>query len=148
MKKDNVLDIQEGGNHYKEMGSHQPWEVLKTWLTDEEFRGFMKGTAIAYLARERSKGGKLDIKKASHTLLGYIQLSENEDEQVEASVQDCSTDTNAKAPSTAATIERVSRALCEANFEGMDVHVGSAQAFVDKHWKDWEEKAKSAVYGS
>lgn len=69
-----ALDIQEGGDHYKKLGAYQPWEVLRHWLTPEEFRGYMKGTAIAYLARERDKGGMLDIKKAGHTLHGLIEL--------------------------------------------------------------------------
>jgi len=69
-----VLDIQEGGDHYKKLGTYQPWEVLRRWLTPEEFRGYMKGTAIAYLAREQDKGGMLDIKKATHTLQGLTEL--------------------------------------------------------------------------
>lgn len=69
-----VLDIQEGGDHYKKLGAYQPWEVLRRWLTPEEFRGYMKGTAIAYLAREQDKGGMLDIKKATHTLRGLTEL--------------------------------------------------------------------------
>jgi hypothetical protein len=69
-----VLDIQEGGDHYKKLGAYQPWEVLRRWLTPEEFRGYMKGTAIAYLAREQDKGGTLDIKKAGHTLQGLVEL--------------------------------------------------------------------------
>lgn len=69
-----VLDIQEGGDHYKKLGAYQPWEVLRRWLTPEEFRGYMKGTAIAYLAREQDKGGMLDIKKAGHTLQGLVEL--------------------------------------------------------------------------
>ena len=69
-----VLDIQEGGDHYKKLGAYQPWEVLRRWLTPEEFRGYMKGTAIAYLAREQGKGGVLDIKKATHTLQGLTEL--------------------------------------------------------------------------
>jgi len=73
-KSTSVLDIQEGGDHYKKLGNYQPWEVLKAWLTPEEFRGYMKGTAIAYLARERDKGGMLDIKKAAHTLQGLVEL--------------------------------------------------------------------------
>jgi hypothetical protein len=73
-----ALDKQEGGDHYKKLGDYQPWEVLRAWLTPEEFRGYMKGTAIAYLARERSKGGMLDIKKATHTLQGLTELSEAE----------------------------------------------------------------------
>lgn len=52
-----ALDVQEGGDHYKKLGAYQPWEVLSRWLTPEEFRGYMKGTAIAYLAREQDKGG-------------------------------------------------------------------------------------------
>lgn len=69
------LDTQVGGDHYKKLGAHQPWEVLRTWLTPEEYRGYMKGTAIVYLARERDKGGTLDIEKALHTLQGFIELA-------------------------------------------------------------------------
>ena len=69
-----ALDIQEGGDHYKKLGAYQPWEVLRRWLTPEEFRGYMKGTTIAYLAREQDKGGMLDIKKAGHTLQGLVEL--------------------------------------------------------------------------
>ena len=64
-----ALDVQEGGDHYK-----KDWEVLRRWLTPEEFRGYMKGTAIAYLAREQDKGGMLDIRKAGHTLQGLVEL--------------------------------------------------------------------------
>lgn len=73
-----ALDVQEGGNHYKKLGAYQPWEVLRRWLTPEEFRGYMKGTAIAYLAREQDKGGMLDIRKAGHTLQGLVELLESE----------------------------------------------------------------------
>lgn len=73
-----ALDVQEGGDHYKKLGAYQPWEVLRHWLTPEEFRGYMKGTAIAYLAREQDKGGMLDIRKAGHTLQGLVELLEVE----------------------------------------------------------------------
>lgn len=69
-----VLDVQIGGDHYKAMGNHQPWEVLATWMTPEELRGYMKGTVIAYLAREQQKGGDLDIKKAMHTMELWQQV--------------------------------------------------------------------------
>ena len=74
IKKPSALDTQIGGDHYKKLGDYQPWEVLRRWLTPEEFRGFMKGTAIAYLAREKDKGGTQDIEKAMHTLAGFIDL--------------------------------------------------------------------------
>ena len=68
------LDVQVGGDHYKKMGHHQPWEVLATWMTPEELRGYMKGTVIAYLAREQDKGGDLDIEKVQHTIQLWQQV--------------------------------------------------------------------------
>lgn len=69
-----TLNTQHGGDHYKKLGDYQPWLVLKNWLTPEEFRGYMKGTALAYLAREKDKGGNLDIEKAIHTLQALLEL--------------------------------------------------------------------------
>lgn len=71
---DSVLGTQVGGNHYKKMGHYQPWEVLKQWLSPEEFRGYMKGTAIAYLAREQEKGKDTDVGKAAHTLEALLEM--------------------------------------------------------------------------
>ena len=73
--KPSALDTQVGGSHYQKMGAFQPWSVLRAWLTPEEFRGYMKGTAIAYLAREKDKGGMVDIEKATHTLQGLVELT-------------------------------------------------------------------------
>lgn len=70
------LEKQVGGDHYKKLGQYQPWEVLRRWLTPEEFRGYMKGQAIAYLARERDKGGDQDIAKAEHYLSGLLEMQE------------------------------------------------------------------------
>jgi len=61
-------DVQIGGDHYKKLGQYQPWEVLAIWMTPEELRGYMKGTVIAYLAREQDKGGDSDVAKALHTM--------------------------------------------------------------------------------
>lgn len=69
-----ALDVQVGGDHYKKLGQYQPVEVLKRWLTPEEFRGYMKGTAIMYLAREQDKGGAVDISKARHTIELWEEL--------------------------------------------------------------------------
>ena len=67
-------DTQVGGDHYKTMGDFQPWDVLKHWLTPEEYRGYQKGVAIAYLARERQKGGDQDIAKAAHHLQKLVEV--------------------------------------------------------------------------
>lgn len=77
-QKRSALDTQEGGDHYRKLGAYQPWEVLAKWMTPDELRGFAKGTVIAYLAREQDKGGRLDIKKAMHTLQIYLELSEGQ----------------------------------------------------------------------
>lgn len=61
-------DRQVGGDHYKKLGPMQPAAVLRAWLTPEEYRGWIKGNAIVYLARERDKGGDIDIEKAAHFL--------------------------------------------------------------------------------
>lgn len=76
-------DTQVGGSHYKDMGQFQPWDVLAHWLTPDEYRGYQKGVAIAYLARERSKGGDQDIRKAVHHLQRLVEeLDAAEEEHV------------------------------------------------------------------
>lgn len=47
-------DIQVGGTHYKDM-TVQPWEVMESLLTQEEFRGFLKGNIIKYAMRQGRK---------------------------------------------------------------------------------------------
>ena len=47
-------DMQIGGTHYKEMGA-EPWGVLKQWLTPAQFKGFLLGTTVKYLARVNVK---------------------------------------------------------------------------------------------
>jgi hypothetical protein len=62
-----IDDGQVGGDHYKAMAI-TPWQFLESCLTPEELRGYFKGEAIVYIARELSKGGALDISKARHVL--------------------------------------------------------------------------------
>lgn len=68
-----ALDGQVGGSHYKDM-EVQPWQAMEAWLTPEEYRGYHKGVAIAYLARERQKGGLQDIEKAIHHLQRLVEV--------------------------------------------------------------------------
>lgn len=70
------LDNQIDGDHYKKLGAHQPWAVMRKWMTPEELKGFMKGTVISYLQRESDKNGRIDIKKAHHTLGLYLELTD------------------------------------------------------------------------
>lgn len=76
----NANEIQEGGTHYKDM-KIQPWDAMEAWLSPNQFRGFLLGSAIAYLARVNTKGiegkgGIQDIKKARHYLDKIIELEE------------------------------------------------------------------------
>lgn len=83
-----ALDTQVGGAHYKDMAV-QPWQALEAWLTPEEYRGYHKGVAIAYLAREQSKGGMQDIEKAVHHLQRLIEMQGDKDaNRTEASALD------------------------------------------------------------
>ena len=74
----NANEEQIGGTHYKDM-KIQPWEAMESWLTPGQFRGFLRGSAIAYLARVNTKGvdgkgGVQDVKKARHYLDKIIEL--------------------------------------------------------------------------
>jgi len=66
-------DRQVDGDHYKRLGKFQPWDVLAAWLTPEEYRGWQKGVAIVYLARERQKAGNTDIEKAGHHIEKLVE---------------------------------------------------------------------------
>jgi hypothetical protein len=64
---------QVGGDHYMNMGV-QPWKAMESWMTYEEFRGFLKGNAIKYLARSNAKGGVEDVKKAGHYIEKLVEV--------------------------------------------------------------------------
>jgi len=71
--RESVIDKQVGGSHYKDM-QVQPWQAMEAWLTPEEYRGYHKGVAIGYLAREQQKGGLQDIEKAIHHLQRLVEI--------------------------------------------------------------------------
>lgn len=62
-------EIQVAGNHYKERGKYQPWDVIVEWNL-----GFLEGNALKYISRWRSKGGIEDIRKAIHYLEKLIEV--------------------------------------------------------------------------
>ena len=71
-------DLQVGGDHYKNMGV-QPWKAMESWMTPEQFAGFLRGNAIKYLARCDAKGGIDDIKKAKHYIDKLIEVRGQDD---------------------------------------------------------------------
>lgn len=76
-------DKQVGGSHYHELGI-QPWTAMESWSTLEELRGYHKNTAIAYLARERMKGGDEDIRKAHHHLTRLVEILDELQAEIDA----------------------------------------------------------------
>lgn len=68
---------QVGGDHYKKL-KVQPWDVMESVLTPEEFRGFLKGNIIKYGMRQGKKDGATeDEGKALH----YMQKLEEIENQ-------------------------------------------------------------------
>lgn len=64
---------QIGGDHYTSKAI-QPWDAMQAWGTETEFTGFLRMSAIKYLARAGSKGPALeDYRKARHYLDRLIE---------------------------------------------------------------------------
>ena len=68
-------DRQVGGDHYKSLAV-EPWDAMQAWMTPEEFRGFLKGNAIKYLARTK---GPNDLQKAHHYMEKLIEVMDGQD---------------------------------------------------------------------
>jgi hypothetical protein len=66
-------EYQVGGEHYLSK-SVQPWEAMEAWMTEDQFKGFMLGNVIKYVARFQDKGGRNDLQKAKHYLDKCLDL--------------------------------------------------------------------------
>lgn len=69
--------MQAGGDHYKKL-SVQPWTAMESWLTKEEFIGFLKGNIIKYLARANTgkENSQTMLDKAHHYSLKLQEVTE------------------------------------------------------------------------
>jgi hypothetical protein len=65
-------EYQIGGNHYKEMGV-QPWDVIESTLSKEEFIGFLKGNIIKYSMRQGVRG-EIDSNKCRHYIVKLDEM--------------------------------------------------------------------------
>jgi hypothetical protein len=63
----------QGPSHYTGLDI-QPWEAMESWMTKDEFIGFLRGNIIKYLARAPRKGGVEDYRKAKHYLEKLLSL--------------------------------------------------------------------------
>ena len=68
-------DLQVGGTHYKQMPI-EPWEVMDSVLTTEEFIGFLKGNVIKYSLRAGRKQDSDDANKARHYMLKLREVQD------------------------------------------------------------------------
>jgi hypothetical protein len=66
-------DYQVDGSHYKDMPV-EPWDVMQSVLTREEFVGFLKGNVIKYSMRAGRKEGSNDAAKALHYMEKLAEL--------------------------------------------------------------------------
>jgi hypothetical protein len=60
----NKPDLVNAPPHYRQ-GGIECIDAIRAALTDEEFRGYVKGNSMKYLWREKHKGGDQDLKKAA-----------------------------------------------------------------------------------
>lgn len=70
----NADDTQVGGTHYIYM-EIQPWHVMESVLTREEFIGFIKGNIIKYAMRQGKKDSP-DAEKCKHYMQKLTQIQE------------------------------------------------------------------------
>jgi hypothetical protein len=64
---------QIGGTHYKDMPI-QPWDVMQSVLTHEEFVGFLKGNIIKYSLRQGKKDSD-DVAKMQHYMQKLAEIT-------------------------------------------------------------------------
>ena len=71
MEDPNVMQV--GGTHYVSMPV-QPWEVMESVMTREEFLGFLKGNIIKYSMRQGKKEDSDDVGKLQHYIAKLKQV--------------------------------------------------------------------------
>ena len=70
---DMAREYQLGGTHYTDKDI-QPWDAMQSWMTEDQYRGYLIGNVIKYIARFQDKGGVLDLQKCKHYLDKLIEV--------------------------------------------------------------------------
>ena len=80
LEKSPVLkeDVVNHPSHYTDGGGVECIEAIESSLTNEEYRGYLKGNIQKYVWRERHKGETESLKKARWYLDRLIQLDESQ----------------------------------------------------------------------
>lgn len=71
-------DVVNHPSHYTDGGGVECIEAIESSLTNEEYRGYLKGNIQKYVWRERHKGETESLKKARWYLDRLIQLDESQ----------------------------------------------------------------------
>lgn len=71
------VDMVNHPSHYTS-GKIEVIEIMEDQMTDEEYRGYVKGQVIKYITRERHKNGLEDLKKAAWYLNRLIKRLEKQ----------------------------------------------------------------------
>ena len=71
------VDVVNHPSHYTS-GKIEVIRIMEDQLTDEEYRGYIKGQVIKYITRESRKNGLEDLKKAAWYLNRLIKRLEKQ----------------------------------------------------------------------
>ena len=71
-----VPDTVNHPSHYIESGGIECIEAIEAQLTNEEYKGYLRGNCVKYLWRWTNKGGLTDLKKCQWYLDRLIQFEE------------------------------------------------------------------------
>lgn len=74
------IDFVNSPPHYREGGGIECIDAIRAALTEDEFRGYLKGNCLKYVWRERHKNGLQDIQKLgwyASELASFVKLFED-----------------------------------------------------------------------
>ncbi|MBP9100540.1 MAG: DUF3310 domain-containing protein [Nitrosomonas sp.] len=69
--------IKVNNDYDKNQAGIQPLSVIESLMSPDQFKGFLRGSVIKYIARCDKKGGLEDLKKARHYLDKLIEACAN-----------------------------------------------------------------------
>ena len=78
-KDDPRIDMVNSPSHYKDQGSIECIDYIKSFLTREEYIGYLRGNIAKYLHRWRYKNGMEDLKKADWYKEKLNEVAEEEE---------------------------------------------------------------------
>lgn len=80
LRRKRMMKASDSGPKHYTAGGVQPWDAMQEWMSPEEFKGYLRGNVIKYLARCRAKHPDpiYDLRKARHYLDKLIELESHD----------------------------------------------------------------------